>query len=69
MYHGLIVYESPEVTLLQTAPDVTVRVNNTDHSAARPSNQSLMPTGLLDTLSDQDLSDLYAYLRTLAPKQ
>ena len=69
VYHGLIVYESPEVTLLQTAPDVTVRVNNTDRSAARPSNQSLMPTGLLDTLSDQDLSDLYAYLRTLAPKQ
>ena len=28
-----------------------------------------MPTGLLDTLSDQDLSDLYAHLRTLGQNE
>ena len=68
VYHGLIVYESPETTLLQTAPDTTVRITNTDRSSVRRGRQSLMPTGLLDTLDDQDLSDLYAYLRTLSEK-
>jgi putative membrane-bound dehydrogenase-like protein len=68
VYHGLVVYESPESVLLQTGPDTTVRILNTETSSMRPSSQSLMPAGLLDTLSDQDLSDLYAYLKSLAPK-
>jgi putative heme-binding domain-containing protein len=68
VYHGLIVYESPETTMLQTDPDTTVRITNTDASSVRRSTQSLMPTGLLDPLSDQDLSDLYAYLQTLEAK-
>ena len=66
VYHGLIVYESPESTLLQTGPDTTVRITNAEATSVRPSGQSLMPTGLLDTLTDQDLSDLYAYLKSLA---
>lgn len=66
VYHGLVVYESPETTLLQTGPDTTVRVMNIETSSMRKSGQSLMPVGLLDPLSDQDLSDLYAFLRTLA---
>jgi putative membrane-bound dehydrogenase-like protein len=69
VYHGLIVYESPEGTLLQTGPDTTVRVTNVEQSSVRPSSLSLMPTGLLDTLSDQDLSDLYAHLRTLGQSE
>jgi putative membrane-bound dehydrogenase-like protein len=66
VYHGLVVYESPEGTLLQTGPDTTVRITNTETESMRPSSQSLMPTGLLDPLSDQQLSDLYAYLKSLA---
>lgn len=69
VYHGLIVYESPEGTLLQTGPDTTVRVTDVEQSSLRPSSLSLMPTGLLDTLSDQDLSDLYAHLRTLGQNE
>lgn len=68
VYHGVIVYESPEGTLLQTGPDTTVRITDTEKSSMRKSTQSLMPSGLLDTLSDQDVSDLYAYLRTLGAK-
>jgi putative heme-binding domain-containing protein len=68
VYHGLIVYESPETTLLQTDPDTTLRITNTDQSSVRRGTQSLMPTGLLDPLSDRDLSDLYAYLRSLEVK-
>jgi len=66
VYHGLVVYESPESTLLQTGPDTTVRITNTETASVRASTQSLMPTGLLDTLTDQDLGDLYAYLKSLA---
>jgi putative membrane-bound dehydrogenase-like protein len=65
VYHGVIVYESPESTLLQTGPDTTVRIVNAEQASVRRSTQSLMPTGLLETLSDRDLSDLYAYLKTL----
>jgi putative heme-binding domain-containing protein len=68
VYHGLVVYESPESILLQTGPDTTVRITNAETSSVRPSSQSLMPTGLLDAFTDQDLSDLYAYLKSLAPK-
>jgi hypothetical protein len=28
----------------------------------------LMPTGLLNDLTDRELSDLYAYLKTLEPR-
>ncbi len=68
VYHGLIVYESPEGVLLQTGPDTTVRITDIEPASMRKSAQSLMPTGLLDTLSDQDLCDLYAYLKTLGAK-
>jgi putative membrane-bound dehydrogenase-like protein len=66
MYHGLVVYESPESTLLQTGPDTTVRITNTETESQRKSPQSLMPSGLLDPLSDRQLADLYAYLKSLA---
>ncbi len=65
VYHGLVVYESPESTLLQTGPDTTVRITSTETTAMRPSSQSLMPTGLLDPLSDEQVADLYAFLKTL----
>jgi len=66
VYHGLIVYESPESTLLQTGPDTTVRITSTETTAMRPSSQSLMPTGLLDPLTDEQVADLYAFLKTLS---
>jgi putative heme-binding domain-containing protein len=65
VYHGLVVYESPESTLLQTGPDTTVRITSTEAAAMRPSSQSLMPTGLLDPLTDQQVADLYAFLKSL----
>lgn len=65
VYYGLLVYESPESTLVQTGPDTTVRVAGDDLESIRPSRNSLMPVGLLNELSDRDLADLYAYLRTL----
>ena len=65
VFHGLIVYESPDGTLLQTTPEETIRIAGDEIVSMQPSTRSLMPTGLLNGLSDGDLADLYAYLRTL----
>ncbi len=62
---GLVVYESPDATMLQTGPDTIVRLSGIDKGAMRPSRQSLMPTGLLNDASDQDLADLLAFLKSL----
>lgn len=66
VYHGLVVYESPEGVLLQTGPDTTLRIADEQRITLAPSKQSLMPTGLLDQSSDGEIADLLAYLRTLA---
>ncbi len=65
VFHGLVVYESPNGTLLQTGPETTVRFTADEVEQMVPSQRSLMPEGLLRQASDQDLADLYAYLRTL----
>ncbi len=64
---GLVVYESPESTLIQTGPTTTVRVVGDDLAARRESAESLMPAGLLDGATDQELADLNAYLHRLRP--
>ena len=68
VHYGLLVYESPESTLVQTGPDTTIRVAGDDLESMQPSRVSLMPAGLLNDLTDRDLADLYAYLRTLRPE-
>ncbi len=67
VYHGLVVYESPEGTLIQTGIDTTIRVGADEFLQLADSTQSLMPTGLLDTATNEEVADLVAYLATLAP--
>jgi putative heme-binding domain-containing protein len=62
---GMLVYDSPASKLLQTGPDTVVRVTGGEIIREEPSTVSLMPTGLLDGLTDQNLADLFAYLRTI----
>jgi putative membrane-bound dehydrogenase-like protein len=64
-YTGLVVYESPDGTLLQTGPDTTVRIAGDEIVALRKSRISLMPEGLLREATDQELADLFAHLQTL----
>jgi putative heme-binding domain-containing protein len=66
VYHGLVVYESPEGTLLQTGPETTVRIAGDERLTLRPSRQSLMPSGLLDDLTDEQIADLVVYVQGLA---
>jgi putative heme-binding domain-containing protein len=67
-YNGLLIYRSAEATLLQTTPDTTVRIGSRELLLAEPGKVSFMPTGLLDDAKDVDLSDLYAYLKSLRKK-
>jgi putative heme-binding domain-containing protein len=70
VYQGLIVYEAVDSVLLQTGPAQTIRLTDRQVRERRPTALSLMPAGLLDKLSDRDLADLYAYLRSLGgPKK
>jgi putative heme-binding domain-containing protein len=64
VYQGLIVYEAVDSLILQTGPVATVRIPVTEIAARRFTDISLMPPGLLDKLSDQEIVDLYAYLKS-----
>lgn len=65
VYVGIPIYDSAEGLILQVTPDKSVRVVGSDVAVRAPSRQSLMPTGLLNEATDQDLADLDAFLRTL----
>jgi putative membrane-bound dehydrogenase-like protein len=67
VYQGLVIYEAVDSLLLQTGPATTVRVTNPQVRQRRQSELSLMPAGLLDRLSDAEISDLYAHLMSLTP--
>ena len=59
---GMIVYEAADGVIVQTGPDATVRVAGDRIEGKRLLTTSLMPTGLLDRLSNQEVADLFAYL-------
>jgi hypothetical protein len=65
-YHGLVVYESSDATLLQTGAATTVRLDDDEIEVFEASAQSLMPQNLLDGITDSELADLDAYLRVAA---
>ena len=56
----------PSRVLLQTGPGTTVRLVNQQIAEKRQTPLSLMPAGLIDRLKDQEIADLYAYLKGLS---
>ncbi|MGV3772340.1 MAG: DUF7133 domain-containing protein [Verrucomicrobiales bacterium] len=64
-YTGFVAFESADGVIVQTGPATTVRLPNDEIVSRNIANVSLMPEGLLDDLKDQDLADLYAYLKSL----
>ena len=64
-YTGVMIYDSPAAKLIQTSADTTVRVLAEDFEGETISATSLMPAGLLEGLTDPELADLYAYLKTI----
>ncbi len=62
-YIGNIVYQSPDATLVQTGPAQTVRIAGQKIASITRSRRSMMPDGLLNQANDQEIADLFAYLK------
>ena len=65
-YQGIVIYDAVDSLILQTGASTTVRMDGASVVSRFVSAQSLMPAGLLDPLSDREIADLYAYLRSLS---
>jgi putative heme-binding domain-containing protein len=61
--NGLIRKETPEEILLAIGPNEEVRVLRNDIEEIKPSKVSIMPAGLEQQLTLQELADLVAFLR------
>ncbi len=62
---GVVLSQNAELVTLQT-PTEQLRLPRPQIEQIRPSQQSLMPDGLLDRLSDAEIRDLFAYLMSPA---
>ncbi len=62
---GVVIYESVDGLTLRDSTNQTIRIAADELEMRRELATSLMPEGLLDGLTPQDLADLYAYLQTL----
>jgi putative heme-binding domain-containing protein len=65
VHFGVPVYQSVAITLLEVAPNTTIRLTGDQIASATPARRSAMPEGLLIGATDSELADLYAYLQTL----
>lgn len=65
VYIGMLIYEATDGVILQTNADTSVRIAGDNIAAKRPVESSLMPAGLLDKLTEAEIADLLAYLKTL----
>ncbi len=61
-HQGVITEESPDEILLVTGVESEVRVVRSQIREIRPSNVSVMPAGLENQLSGEELADLLAFL-------
>jgi putative heme-binding domain-containing protein len=64
---GFLVDKDNQVLVLRGADGQTVTVRQDQVEEMAPQRKSLMPEGLLDPLSDQQVRDLFAYLRSTQP--
>ena len=64
---GLMVEKDNKVIVLRTAEGQTVTIDRQSIEESRVLGHSLMPEGLLKALTDQEITDLFAYLRSTQP--
>jgi putative heme-binding domain-containing protein len=62
---GLIASETPDAIVLDTGPGFQVRMTPADVLSKRPYRASMMPEGLLNNLTPQQIADLLEFLSTL----
>ncbi|MEW4569967.1 hypothetical protein AB1L88_19050 [Tautonia sp. JC769] len=65
IHQGIVIYDAVDSLILQTGPTETILIDGDTIEERRPSDTSLMPAGLIDELSNQEIADLDAYLRSL----
>lgn len=61
-YTGIIRQQNPEWIELHTAPETTVRIARNEIVSLEPTDVSMMPQGLDQLLTDQEMSDLMVFL-------
>ena len=64
---GLMVERDNQVVVLRTAEGQTITVERDSIEESRVLGRSLMPEGLLKQMSDEQIADLFAYLRSTQP--
>jgi putative heme-binding domain-containing protein len=62
-YSGVLRKDAPDEVILTAGPGVDVRVPRRDIVEMRPGQASVMPGGLDEQLSRQELADLIAFLK------
>jgi len=64
---GVLIEEDKNVVVLRGGDGKESALARADIDTIRPSRTSIMPEGLLNELSDQQVRDLFAYLRSTQP--
>ena len=64
---GFIERENPDQLILRSIDGQTHTLDRNDIESLKPQPSSLMPEGLLDKLTPEQLCDLFAYLRSSQP--
>ncbi len=64
---GFLVERDAKVIVLRTPDGQNVTIEHSNVAEMRAAGMSLMPEGLLDTLNEQQVRDLFAYLRSTQP--
>ena len=62
---GSIVHESPHVIVLRNMANVETRIRKRNIAFREISSVSMMPSGLIDSLTKQEFFDLVGYLASL----
>jgi putative heme-binding domain-containing protein len=66
-FSGNVVAETERQVTLRTVGQEPMLISTADIQSREATPTSLMPSGLLDTLTDAEVLDLVAYLRTTGP--
>ena len=64
---GFLVDQDSKVVVLRGLDGQNISLQRSEIKEMRPAGQSLMPAGLLSSFNDQQIRDLFAYLRTGQP--
>ncbi|MDB5351802.1 MAG: putative rane-bound dehydrogenase [Planctomycetota bacterium] len=64
VHSGVLRKDSPEEVVLATGPDKEVRISRADVEEMKPGTVSVMPSGLDQQVTKQELADLLAFLKS-----